>query len=280
MELTFLENDGKWIAEFKVDKEFNLHIERANGTGSIKMYQNSATGGKYAIVEDFAINNNYKPVLDFSSGYFVGEKSVKIVSEVEPTYAAITTDGDVVEIKAQEKSVELTANGTTEVTPDSGFAYLSKVSVKTNVPQSGEGGGGTKIEYFRIDWDKAVELGYKPLRDSDSLDSYMSVGSDSSAMFSAIASAQFAYLSKAGITLIIPIGSYIGMIAQLKSMLDFSDFTKIGFTPYIGFVGSEEIDGKPTPIIGEVTFETLIKGNMYEECFIPITEEEFYNTAV
>lgn len=142
MELTFLENDGKWIAEFKVDKEFNLHIEREDGTGKIKMYQNSATGGKYAIVEDFAINNNYKPVLDFSSGYFVGEKSIKIVSEVLPTYAAITTDGDVVEIKSQAKSIEITSNGTTSVEPDAGFSYLSKVDVKVDVPTSGGGESG------------------------------------------------------------------------------------------------------------------------------------------
>ena len=143
-----------YIAEFRADKEFNIHIERPE-PGYISMQQNSAEGGKYAAVDDWGTQNNDKLIIDYESGYFVTPKFIKIISKVEPTYAAITTDGDVVEIKAQEKSVELTANGTTEVTPDSGFAYLSKVSVKTNVPQSGEGGGGNTgggivLEYMRI----------------------------------------------------------------------------------------------------------------------------------
>ena len=72
------------------------------------------------------------------------------MSEVEPTLAEIVTDGEVTEIKSQSKVVEITNNGTTEVIPDSGFAYLSKVNVKTNVPTSGEG-GGSGVEYFVYD---------------------------------------------------------------------------------------------------------------------------------
>jgi hypothetical protein len=46
------------------------------------------------------------------------------------------------DIKTQDKEIEITSNGTTEVTPDEGFAYLNSVSVKTNV----EGQGGTIID--------------------------------------------------------------------------------------------------------------------------------------
>ena len=49
--------------------------------------------------------------------------------------------------------VEITSNGTTSVEPDAGFSYLSKVDVKVDVPQSGEGGGesgggGNTIKYI------------------------------------------------------------------------------------------------------------------------------------
>lgn len=63
----------------------------------------------------------------------------------------------------QTKEIELTSNGTTELTADAGFLGLKSVTVKTNVPQSGgsggEGGEGN-VEYYSIDWDKAKELGY------------------------------------------------------------------------------------------------------------------------
>ena len=42
----------------------------------------------------------------------------------------------------QTKEIELTSNGTTELTADAGFLGLRSVSVKTNVPQSGGSGGG------------------------------------------------------------------------------------------------------------------------------------------
>lgn len=47
------------------------------------------------------------------------------------------------DIKTQDKEIEITSNGTTEVTPDIGFTALNSVNVKVNVPTSGEGGGST-----------------------------------------------------------------------------------------------------------------------------------------
>ena len=40
------------------------------------------------------------------------------------------------QVQSQEKTVEITENGTTEVVPDAGFS-LSKVTVNTNVESSG-----------------------------------------------------------------------------------------------------------------------------------------------
>lgn len=147
MELTFTYKPELklYIAEFRADKEFNIHIERPE-PGYISMQQNSAEGGKYAAVDDWGTQNNDKLIIDYESGYFVTPKFIKIISKVLPTYAAITTDGEITEIKSQAKVVEISSNGTTSVEPDAGFSYLSKVDVKVDVPTSGEGGGESGSE--------------------------------------------------------------------------------------------------------------------------------------
>jgi hypothetical protein len=75
-------------------------------------------------------------------------KYIKIVSKVEPTYAAITTDGEVTEIKTQSKEIEITSNGTTNITPDSGFTYLDSVKVMVDVPTEGGGSGVEANDLF------------------------------------------------------------------------------------------------------------------------------------
>lgn len=141
MDLIFTQSEtGKsWVAEFEATADFNLHIERDKG-GNLMLYQRT-NGGGWDIVNDFA--NPRFGAIDYDCAALIYPKFVKVVSEVEPTYAAVTSAGEVTEIKSQDKSVEVTSNGTIDVTPDAGFAYLNSVKVKTNVAQSGEGGGGS-----------------------------------------------------------------------------------------------------------------------------------------
>ena len=46
-------------------------------------------------------------------------------------------------LKSQTKSISLTSNGTTTITPDSGYNGLSKVTVTTNIASSGGSSGGS-----------------------------------------------------------------------------------------------------------------------------------------
>jgi hypothetical protein len=150
MDITFSLQNGQYIAEFKVTSEFNLHIEK--GVGSIQMFQRTS-GTFFDKVEDFKMEKN-DIVCDFDSGSFIGEKTIRLVSSVEPRYCFITTDGEVTEIKSQSKEVEITSNGTMDIVPDAGFSYLNSVKVKTNVPKgeggSGGGGGSNVIEYLYL----------------------------------------------------------------------------------------------------------------------------------
>ena len=66
-------------------------------------------------------------------------------------------------IKNQEKSLEITENGVTEVAPDSGFTGLSKVTINTNVASSGGGGTGgavVKSDVNFYDYDGIVLYSY------------------------------------------------------------------------------------------------------------------------
>lgn len=137
MELVFNQAEKMWVAEFEASADFNLHIERSSG-GNILLYQRTQGGG-WDIVDDFSAVR-WQGVIDYDCTALIYPKYLKIVSESRPDYAAVISSGEVAEVKSQSKEIEVTSNGTTEVTPDSGFAYLNSVKVKTNVAS---GGGST-----------------------------------------------------------------------------------------------------------------------------------------
>ena len=105
MDITFNKVGELWVAEFEATADFALHIERSD-VGTIQLFQNTGSSHEYAIVEDFRFDNRNKLVIDYDTPVLI-PKRIKIVSEVLPTYAAITTDGDVVEIKFTCKAGEI-----------------------------------------------------------------------------------------------------------------------------------------------------------------------------
>lgn len=158
-DIQFTKQGNTYVAEFEVNADFNLHIEKSR-SGYLYMRQRS-TSGKWDSVRNFQVaENDY--IVDYDFTALVYPKQIRLVSEYAPTMCALTSDGDVIEIKSQSKEVEITQNGEMSVTPDDGFAYLSSVNVKTNVPQQGGGGSSSESEwlYFRLaDMESELEIG-------------------------------------------------------------------------------------------------------------------------
>ena len=63
--------------------------------------------------------------------------------------------GEVFDSTLQEKTIEITQSGTTEITADEDFLALKKVNLNVNV-QGGSGGGS---DFFYWKWDKPTNLG-------------------------------------------------------------------------------------------------------------------------
>lgn len=145
MEIQFTNIDNLWVAEFEVTKDFNLHLER-DTEGRLDIYQRTA-GGDYEYIYDIGYLNK-RTVYDNDFQALVYPKWIKIKSAVKPLIATITTDGEVNEVVYQAKEIEITSNGTTKVTADTGYTALASVNVKVNVPTEGGGESGDTMEYF------------------------------------------------------------------------------------------------------------------------------------
>ena len=81
---------------------------------------------------------------------------------IYPNISYIEDSGSVINKspQIQEKQVEITENGEITITPDAGFAYLNKVSVKTNVEGQG-GGSASGNEVFNCEYLDISEVSNK-----------------------------------------------------------------------------------------------------------------------
>lgn len=87
MELIFNKIGNKYVSEFVVTSDFNLHIERPEG-GIINVYQRTSSEGEYAIIDEFDAGG--KSVFDIDFTALVYPKWIKIVSEKEPKVGVVT----------------------------------------------------------------------------------------------------------------------------------------------------------------------------------------------
>lgn len=87
MDLNFTKDGDLWVAEFSVNGNVNLHIERAEG-GYLSIGQRTA-GNKYAYIAD-AHQLDSKLTIDEDIQGVVYPKNIKVASAVKPTVAIVT----------------------------------------------------------------------------------------------------------------------------------------------------------------------------------------------
>lgn len=96
MELTFLKDGNKWVAEVEVNADFNLHIEK--GAGSLSVSQTSVPGGKYDNVPSLRMSPE-DSTLDKDVTALLYPKTIRIDAYTkEAPYAVVSSEGDVVDI--------------------------------------------------------------------------------------------------------------------------------------------------------------------------------------
>lgn len=98
MDLTFNKDGGSFVAEFVTTADFNLHIEKSGG--DFRIMQKTVENGLYDYIDGLYIPAG-NPVIDYDFVASIYPKYIKIVSEVEPTLAVVTSAGEVTEIKPE-----------------------------------------------------------------------------------------------------------------------------------------------------------------------------------
>lgn len=88
MNLDFVKDGNVFVAEFEVAGDFNLHVERP-ADGLFSVYQRTTQSGKYAYVKGLGSQTG-KDVIEYDFAGVIYPKSIRVVSESEPTMAVVT----------------------------------------------------------------------------------------------------------------------------------------------------------------------------------------------
>lgn len=107
MELQFVKQDSKYVAEFMATADFNLHIER-NESGFLFVKQRTTESGKYDSVKGTSFNYG-DPVVDVDLVGSIYPKYIQVVSKVMPTMAVVTV-GEGGEVGYSETQISETLN--------------------------------------------------------------------------------------------------------------------------------------------------------------------------
>jgi hypothetical protein len=89
MELTFNKSGDVYVAEFKAEGPFALHLEVPK-VGHLRVRQTSVEGSEYALVDEMPMGDQYNPVVDRQ---FVGELWplwIQVETRSMPTLAVVT----------------------------------------------------------------------------------------------------------------------------------------------------------------------------------------------
>lgn len=85
MTLEFIQVGNKFVAEFKTEADFNLHVEKENG--ELSVWQTTVEGGKYDVVKTAAPLDK---VVDIDFVGVIYPKYIKVTCASLPTMAVVT----------------------------------------------------------------------------------------------------------------------------------------------------------------------------------------------
>ncbi len=147
MNIQFQKEGNRWIADFQVTADFNLHLER-EGTGSLRVMQSTMSGGKYDHIRGGSFNHDDLVVdVDFTS--IVYPKFIRVISRSEPTLAEVTCPEG--EVTVVEKTISFSIAGT-QYTAKPGMTWEQWIESDYNTDGYQYGyntiGGGGPDEFY------------------------------------------------------------------------------------------------------------------------------------
>lgn len=86
MELTFVQQSGKYVAEFEAAGDFNLHVEKPYGPMWISQRTAGTKWDRVKAIKGLGEESTF----DYDFTGTVYPKSIRIECEVEPTLAVVT----------------------------------------------------------------------------------------------------------------------------------------------------------------------------------------------
>lgn len=89
MELTFTKKGDYYVAEFKAEAAFALHLE-LESVGHLVVKQSSVEGGAYAPVTEMPLNDQYAPVVDRQFAGDIWPLFIQVETGSAPTMAVVT----------------------------------------------------------------------------------------------------------------------------------------------------------------------------------------------
>ena len=124
MNLTFIKSNDRWLAEFKVSAEFNLHIEGVK-QGNISLFQRTIENGAYAYISNAVPTPTSGIIYDSDFSATIYPKYIRVSCATEPTMAVVSSAEEVEQIDVVPEAVdfsfrltmdetETSANGETE----------------------------------------------------------------------------------------------------------------------------------------------------------------------
>ena len=96
LELNFKKVMGLYQAEFKVEADFNIHVERSE-SGYMGLYQKTVEYSEYDTIHNTVISPS-DLVIDIDVQGFIAPKWICIKSKTRPTFAAITSEGEITQV--------------------------------------------------------------------------------------------------------------------------------------------------------------------------------------